>query len=564
MEPLLIIGHTTPHATAIWVRGGVGHRSVQVTLRRMGGRDDESEHSRTLALRPSSDFTATARFTGLTADTPYHVTARFRRSPGLLRRWRRDRGIRDRYGTLRTFPTEDDDVPFGFLLGSCNLSVVSLTHLGGLAAAGVGMLAARAALARPRSHRVWDLWPLRAALARILPYGFGAIYWLTRFEQPTPALTSPFKALVEFQRTTRDRDGTPSPAAFAIHAGDQIYFDVPFPRRKPSVEEYRRAYREAWSEDPDLQIFFAQCPQYMAIDDHEIVDGFARDSLPDWLDLQETRTPDSYLEPAERVYREYVHERHPLPDGPLFYDFAYGASRFFVLDTRTMRYRRRGELIDQRQMRALKSWLETHRDALKFVVSSVPFLAELQPPPSDAKAIKDAHEPHYDKWCHDPYRRQRDEIVEHLYDRQIDRVVFLAGDMHCAYHASTRVGPPGTRITLHEIAGGPIHQLQFARRSQFHGHYRGTTIGLQVPFTTSMRRIHGAGGNVVRITVAPRSGEVRWEVIPTRAEIAPRNRGAAPDSGEGEPPEKTLAPMSGVILWDGMRCRRPVANTVPS
>lgn len=572
MEPLLIVGHTTPDATTVWLRGGVGHRSVEVELRRRDGRDGGGGRRQTRALRKSADFTTTVPFTDLDPDTPYAVIARFRRA----------RRVSEVTGTVRTFPPEDVEFPFSFFLGSCNLSTVSLTHLGGLAAAGFGMLATRASLRRPPSQRAWDLRRVvRAAFARILPHGFALLYWSTRFEQPEPVLTSPFEALLAFQRSAR-RDGAPHPAAFAIHAGDQIYFDVPFPRRTPSVEEYRRAYREAWCEDPHLRTFFAQCPHYMALDDHEIVDGFARDSLPPWLDAKAggDRTPEDYLGPAERVYREYVHARHPDRDGALFYHFAYGATRFFVLDTRTTRYRHRGQLIAEHQLKELTNWLDEHREALKFVVSSVPFLAELTPEEAPEGDPKGAGERPHDKWCHDPYRQQRDEIIEYLYRNQIDRVVFLTGDMHCAYHASMRVGPPGARITLHELAGGPIHQLQFARRTDFVGHYRGATKPTGVSFTTSMRRIHGAGGNVLWIGADPARGRVRWEVVPTRTVLATR-RGEGPAEPSAhlaavkdpesrasrarlEPGEKVLAPMSGVILWDRMRCRRPLRRTTPS
>ena len=45
------------------------------------------------------------------------------------------------------------------------------------------------------------------------------------------------------------------PPAFYIHAGDQIYYDVPEEHRRPLTSEYRLAYREAFFYDEDFRGF---------------------------------------------------------------------------------------------------------------------------------------------------------------------------------------------------------------------------------------------------------------------------------------------------------------------
>ncbi len=579
MEPLLIVGHTTGHSAKLWLCGRTGDRSVHIALEPESGRVPVPQRR---ALSPATDFTSTALFTGLCADKHYRVRARFE---GPRRALDRLRGARDEAvctGSLRTFPDSGDDRDFCFLIGSCNLSVVSLTHLAGLVAGGLGTLAATESLTRdpegefPVAKRL-----LNEVLGFLVPRGFGLLFRITGFEQPRPLLLSPFEGLVG----ERDGGSDPlerDPPAFVLHMGDQIYFDFPIPGRAPSVDAYRRAYRGAWSEDATLRRFLAQCPHYMTLDDHEIVDNFARDHIPPWVRGEpvpgggaDTKTEDGYLAPATQVYREFVHARHPESPqrdpgaSPFFYEFAYGACRFFVLDTRTERYRRKGQVIDEPQMQALKDWLGLHRERIKFIVSSVPFVAELRPQrlaaeDADLSAEESGKKPP-DKWCEGPYRRQRDEIIEFLFREGIGNVVFLAGDMHCTYQATMRIGGPGDRLTIHEFASGPIRQLLFARRRDFYEHYRGATSG-GVPFATSMGRIHAAASNVVRVTARPRSHELLWEVLHTATRLAP-GPGAAvaaaapPGRGEGAGLVGAPDPHRGRILLGANQWRPPSVTT---
>ncbi|MEN8181684.1 MAG: alkaline phosphatase D family protein [Myxococcota bacterium] len=346
---------------------------------------------------------------------------------------------------------------------------------------------------------------------------FLIVYRLTGFKQRAPLLPNPYKKLNEvlekgLSNVADERVPSGPPPEFMIHAGDQIYFDFPFPQRAPTEAAYRLAYKEAWFEDDQFRRFLSQCPQYMTLDDHEIVDGFATDGV-----VPKGRDPYEYLEPATQAYREYVNSRHPTADDSLFYKFDHGTTRFFVMDTRTQRSDHSGEMIDPKQMCRFKEWLITYKDDLKFVVSSVAFVAEVKSK-KNANRKRDERD---DKWSGRPFRAQREEIIEFLHENRIERVVFLVGDMHCCYHASMRIGWPHDRTTVHELAGGPIYQLQFGSRDEFLDEHRGV-LGAdgKLPVRTSLQQFHGAASGVLYVNVRPEpSPEVRWQVVRTSPDL---------------------------------------------
>jgi phosphodiesterase/alkaline phosphatase D-like protein len=566
MDPAgnLIIGHTTERSAKIWVRGGERHRVARIRVmgEPEGGEPGPLREARA-ALDAADDFTAVVSIDGLLPERQYSVFADFAASDVELGR---GRDLLQAYGSFRTFPPEGSPGAFSFLHGSCNLSIVNLSNAGSRALAALGLMATSGSLERPIASRRWRrIFRIADRVARWIgrllaagvsqrppsapggtpeaqeakpkPPGvtfvtgvFVAVDAATSHRAVRPVLPSPFRALRE--RLVEQGPG-PRPA-FMIHAGDQIYFDVPFPKREPALDAYRLAYREAFFEDPDQQQFLASCPHYMTLDDHELVDQFARDHVPASAG---DRGPEAYRGPGLQSYLEYVHRRHPdRGQGRLWYEFPHGTSRFLVLDTRSDRRRSAYDMLGEEQLRYLESWLETHRRAIKFVVSSVPFLAELDSTvpkrgPSTAEDERD------DKWTGQWFRGQRDRIVEFAHAREIGRLVFLVGDMHCSYHASMRIGTPERRSTLHELAGGPIHQLEFSRRDAFHADFRGATAHEKIPFRTQMRAFHGAAAGVLQITVRPEERpEVLWSVVRTRgAAIASRPLSGQIDLGGSRP-----------------------------
>lgn len=351
--------------------------------------------------------------------------------------------------------------------------------------------------------------------------------------------------------------------AFTIHAGDQIYYDFPRVDRAPDVEMYRGAYEEAWFEDRYQRSFLARGNHYMMLDDHEIVDQFsldrkmlAADKIKDGLQPGHY-SAEAYLDHAMTAYANYVQGRHPggrnhdRPCNANHYTFEYGMARFFVMDTRTRRKRFNDTcMIDADQMGALKDWLAspTHASAVKFIVSSVPFVAEVlgERDPTgqraaevEAMSSRDSGSRSDDKWSAAAFRLQRDEIIDWIDQNTINRVVFLVGDMHCAYHASMAIGDGGrwSRRRIHELAGGPIHQLDYGRRQHFATACRKVTRKKKVPYDIRLHQFHGGANAVMHIEVGERDEvvdasdavprterllDVTWRVIRTMTDPEPR------------------------------------------
>ena len=313
---------------------------------------------------------------------------------------------------------------------------------------------------------------------------------------------------------------------FFIHAGDQIYYDFPDASRPPAVSEYRLAYREAWFDDDAQCYVLSHWPHYMTLDDHEIADQFARDFAPP----ADGFSADDYRQAASSVYREYVHKRNPSdgghkPAGGAYdYTFSRGLTRFFVLDTRTQRETRAGEIIDCRQLSRLLKWMWRYRDDLKFIVTSVPFVAEMKGATrqgTDRDDVADWYSGKHrqrvrsdDAWCAPAFRGQRERVIDFVRRRRIERLVFLTGDVHCCYHATMRIGQrsdriartigdPGPRyeaVTIHELGSGPVNQLQLGRRRDFDVWHTGQTAR-GIVFHVNLDRFHGEANAVMHVRV---------------------------------------------------------------
>jgi phosphodiesterase/alkaline phosphatase D-like protein len=331
--------------------------------------------------------------------------------------------------------------------------------------------------------------------------------------------------------------------SFFIHAGDQIYYDFPHETRPPDRKEYRMSYREAWFDDGPNRHMLAHWPHYMTLDDHDIADQFSCDFNPP----APTATADAYVREAMVAYREYSQSRDPIDQhfhtaspssGPYWYCFEKGGARFFVLDTRTARHdhgpaydghhaehdprdedkpRDDGEIIDEIQLCSLLRWMTTFKNDLKFVVTSVPFVAEIDDDASRSTArwqdVNDRN-PLNDKWSAGRFRRQREIIIDHIAHECIERLVFLTGDMHCCYHASMTIEPPAASLqacrggsakygctTIHELAGGPVNQLQLARLAEFKTRHADRTCR-GFSYSVCLDRFHSEVNAVMHVRVS--------------------------------------------------------------
>ena len=245
-----------------------------------------------------------------------------------------------------------------------------------------------------------------------------------------------------------------SSARFAVHCGDQIYYDVPRWGRDPDIGEYRETYLDAWHDCEPAARFLTQLPHYMILDDHEIIDNFAND-----YELSSDSPPYLQLAFATKVYREFQHIHNPqtFGSGPLYYSYDVGTASFFVVDTRTERYRESpgNQMISDEQFGRLATWIRRNKDRQLFIVTSVPFATNVRN--SD------------DKWSSPAYRWQREKILAQIWKHRAERVCFLTGDMHNSYHATLTLTSTGgdPDIVVHELMSSPVNQLGKSRIDRY-------------------------------------------------------------------------------------------------
>lgn len=580
-EMALIVGHTTHESAWIWVRGSRNVRRLTVELRGVFKKNGESVEGcevKSVLVYAERDYTDVVRFDrglGLQPDMPYEVELTSEDLPTINGK------APAITGQLRTFSKADDPESFYFLHGSCNLPVDRMTALGSAAVGLLGAAATTKALELPVSrwdvqrapwYMRWVSWPgvriVSIPVLKFVAFVPGLAMYFTRFEQEKPLLPSPFEPILANALRDGKASGPsadqkkpdpnrPTRPAFMIHCGDQIYYDVDFPAPLGRERDYRRNYLQSWLKDEHAAQVLRSFPHYMTLDDHEIVDNFGTDP-------EEAETEQTLLRPALRAYHEYVGSRQPsAPERPasLYYKFAHGKTGFFVLDARTERSVKDKRIIGDEQLEALEAWLkDTEKDRaydLKFIVSSVPFVAQLRPPGLDRNRER-LSDKKADKWCGDAWETQRDRIICAICAAGVDRLVFLVGDMHCTYHARMLIGDRRKRITVHELAGGPLNQIQFAKRDDFYARYTGEIPYAQytaetspdsqdgafpkvppealsienenvLPWTSTLESFHGSAPSVLKISVTPETKkstlEVRWTALrtsPARGEREPR------------------------------------------
>ncbi|ACK64962.1 alkaline phosphatase [Rippkaea orientalis PCC 8801] len=222
-----------------------------------------------------------------------------------------------------------------------------------------------------------------------------------------------------------------------LMVGDQIYADDNFTEvtdQDLTVERYFDRYRNTFGQ-PAIRQLMGQVPTYMTLDDHEILDNWPKDAG----DRQWT-----LIYPAAiQAYETYQLSHSPLFASPdideeerhtgewgycrLWYQFQDGCCDFFALDCRTER--ELGDtpetraMLGSRQMEALKKWLCDGSGRIKFVITSVPFF----PDKLSGGGLDQ------DKWG--GFLKQRTELLDLIFERDLKRVVFLAGDVACGMSA---------------------------------------------------------------------------------------------------------------------------------
>lgn len=291
-------------------------------------------------------------------------------------------------------------------------------------------------------------------------------------------------------------------ARFMIHAGDQIYADIPF---KPdiSLQHYRDKYLDAWEDCVPARKVLTELPHYMILDDHEIINNFENNMFSGTLDHVRL------AEMAMKVYWEFQHSHNPQAAAQgrhYHYSFSHGDTQFFVMDTRYHRFSGKGQMIAPEQEAELLAWLSAHKDKTKFIVTSVPFVAEVKDPDKD-------------KWCDKAYDEQRGRILGHILNNDITKVIFLTGDMHAALHATLSVQNAANKsCVVHELMSSPINQFtpDWAVDRQFEPTTkpREITGGLVIQSTIDTTSYLGKHSNVMAVDVQD-NGRIRYRIFRT-------------------------------------------------
>jgi alkaline phosphatase D len=273
---------------------------------------------------------------------------------------------------------------------------------------------------------------------------------------------------------------------FLLLIGDQIYADVfhynGLGKVACTLDEYRAIYTYTWSR-PAFRQLIPNLPAFMTLDDHEVDDDWhwvnrSRQwaHLPPWdqlgrwlhrLPYEERSISRERVQNALQAYWEHQAMHAPplilpprlntagqyslSPDdhGSLAYTFNYGATAFFVLDTRTQRVRSSQEIamLGPAQWEALEKWLLEVKDThpVKFLVTSSALLFYMF---SDFPA---------DRWPGFPKERLR--LLNFLAEHDIQGVHLITGDLHACHAVYAELsGPGGKVIPLWEFCSSAFDQ----------------------------------------------------------------------------------------------------------
>ncbi len=210
--------------------------------------------------------------------------------------------------------------------------------------------------------------------------------------------------------------------------GDMTYNDGSF-----TQEEFRARWLKTL-DDPGYRAVMHKAGIYATLDDHEISDDSDRYGLP------------------KAVYeagKEAFFEALAVPQvqkGRLWDSFRWGKTvEFFALDCRTERdpqssFSDNQIYISQTQMDWLKDGLSKSPCRFKVILNSVPIMGFTEFWPELM-----------DRW--QAFPDQRNELIGHIVDNNIEQVFFLTGDYHMAY--SGKIEAEGDGSSIWEVMVGP-------------------------------------------------------------------------------------------------------------
>jgi len=255
------------------------------------------------------------------------------------------------------------------------------------------------------------------------------------------------------------------PLDFMLWMGDQIYNDkmLFLTANNSSRSDFSDVYRQFFNNE-HIKPVLANIPNYMVMDDHEIENSFTDGSV----EYAESGFFSSKTKKQRLINGILAMYSYQLSHGPIYSSVAdpqqpgvafikgqednqvpvrhyaavsLGDVGLFLLDCRKERNKQKELLISQDQENALLAFLSDPQYRVKFVVSSVTFLAD------DDSSKKKA-----DNWKRAPEQRHR--IVSHLISHKIPNVFFLSGDVHS--HFAARLDINKHHSTIYQLVSGSL------------------------------------------------------------------------------------------------------------
>ncbi|MBX3025923.1 alkaline phosphatase family protein [bacterium] len=268
---------------------------------------------------------------------------------------------------------------------------------------------------------------------------------------------------------------------FTLMVGDQIYGDtltryVPI-GRADTYEEFQERYHTAYR-SPNMRRLLRTAPTYMILDDHEIEDNWTQDRIHD-------EAKHRLFNVAIGAYMSYQWSHGPRSFGRfLYYYFDCAGYPFFVLDTRTQRFKDdiRESLADNHmlgypmvdpahrgQLQCLLEWLSaqqrTRGNVPKFIATSSVFapnamnerIAERVGHTIEDTLFESNRERRLNSDSWPAYPGTKRQLVEHIHGNGIQNVVFLSGDIHCSNIAALDFDPNPAALRAYDITSSAFY-----------------------------------------------------------------------------------------------------------
>lgn len=217
---------------------------------------------------------------------------------------------------------------------------------------------------------------------------------------------------------------------FGIFLGDQIYADVSYPFNPCiNIEDYKNLYKLQLNQ-PDIKKFLGTIPTYNILDDHEIYNDFtcpdAIRKIPFYNSFYKYMIKPSkqHITDGLTTYKtiQYIYNPGGLENinkikkNDLHYTFSKKFCEFFIVDMRTDCSKK--YYMSEKQTNELIYWLKNcPRNSIKFIGTSLPI---------------------YPKFTKEKVEKKfPTKVIDYIFRNNIQKVIFLCGDVHFSYIAKT-------------------------------------------------------------------------------------------------------------------------------